>query len=367
MSLFLIDAGTVSKPSAERIRLISAELAKRNYSHFVVGFEAAAKAEGAAQGPTARPVSLGAGPSFIVKQRLVRQLKKRRAGLVHIVGTEKAGLVLAAAAKAEVPLTVMSLRQGESASSIRSSLGRIDGIVVPSEGMKDVVVRGGFPADNIEIVPPGIDFTDCETAVNGDILRETFHFNKEDFLVGVFGHLSDQKTHQTILEAAGSIGKRVTDVRIILFGDGDLNLEGPVAPDAPDGRKACNVRYYLGFDKDMPRVMASLDVFVMFSHLEGLGMKIIQAMASGVPVIAAEIRSVPDVVIHRKTGLLVPPRDAEALKEAVLKYYFDKTFAARLAQAGKEAVHEAYSDGAVARKLVAFYEKLAVRKNVKLG
>lgn len=364
MSLFLIDAGTASRPSAERVRLISAELSKRDYAHYLVGFDGAAKVEGAGRGPAAGPLRLGGGPSFIVKQRLVRQLKKRRAGLVHIVGVEKAVLVLAAAVKAEVPVKVLSLRQGESSSSIRSSLGAIDGIVVPSEGMKDIVARGGFPAANIEIVPPAMDFSGLQTAENGNSLRDTFHYSQGDFLVGVVGHLADQKTLQTILDAAEAIGKRVTDVRVIIFGDGDLNLE---ARDGSDGPRASNVQYYLGFDKNMPGVMASLDAFVIFSHLEGLGTRIIQAMALGVPVIAAEIRSVPDVVIHRNTGLLVPPRDAEALKEAVLKYYFDKAFAARLAQAGKEAVYAAYSDASVARRMVAFYERLAERKKVKLG
>ncbi len=364
MSLFLIDAGTSSDPSAERIRLISSELGRRGYSYSVVGFERSAALEGNVLGAQVRRFSLGKGPSFMFKSRLTRLLAKHKPGLIHIIGTNRVGDVLAAAGKAGVPVKVMSLRQGESSSSFRPLAGSLDGVFVASEGMKDVVVRGGFPSGNVEIVPPVIDFS-CPQEDGGEgALRSVFHFGQNDFLVGIVGHLADQKTHGIILDAAASIAQRVPDVRLIILGDGDLTLESPGLPCPP---KPGNIYYCLGRDSDVPRIVGSLDAFVMYSHLEGLGMKIVRAMAWGVPVIAADIRGVPEALVHRTSGLLVPPRDAEALKEAVLKLYFDKAFAARLGQAGKDAAEAAYSDRAVAARIVGFYERLAAVKRVSLA
>ena len=76
---------------------------------------------------------------------------------------------------------------------------------------------------------------------------------------------------------------------------------------------------------------------------------------------------VTDVLAHRETGLLVPPWDPKSLADAVLKLYLDRSLAARLAQRGQEAVRERYSVEAMARRIIAFYDRLASRKGVKLG
>ena len=90
-------------------------------------------------------------------------------------------------------------------------------------------------------------------------------------------------------------------------------------------------------------------------------------MASRVPVVAAEVGGVPEVLVHRETGLLAHPRDPRSLAEAVLKLYLDRNLAARLAQKGQEAVRDKYSAEAMARRTIAVYERLARRKGVKLG
>ena len=85
------------------------------------------------------------------------------------------------------------------------------------------------------------------------------------------------------------------------------------------------------------------------------------------PVVATETGGAPEVLVHRETGLLVPSRDPRALAEAVLKFYLDRNLAARLAQAGQDAVREKYSAEAMSRKVITVYERLASRKGVRLG
>jgi glycosyltransferase involved in cell wall biosynthesis len=90
-------------------------------------------------------------------------------------------------------------------------------------------------------------------------------------------------------------------------------------------------------------------------------------MASGLPVAAADVGMARDLIIHRESGLLVPPRNAKALADAVLKVHFDRNLAARLAARGRETVLEKYSVEAMARRVVGVYEYRAHRKGIKLA
>jgi len=74
-----------------------------------------------------------------------------------------------------------------------------------------------------------------------------------------------------------------------------------------------DVVYFLGFREDVPRILASLDLFVLSSRMEGLGSSIMDAMASRLPVVATQAGGIPEVVIHRETGLLVPPQNPQAM------------------------------------------------------
>jgi glycosyltransferase involved in cell wall biosynthesis len=108
-------------------------------------------------------------------------------------------------------------------------------------------------------------------------------------------------------------------------------------------------------------------MFVVFSHLDGLGGFLIDAMASGLPVAAADVGSARDLITHRESGLLVPARSARALADAILKVQFDRNLAARLASRGRETVLEKYSAEAMARRIIGVYEYRAHRKGIKLA
>jgi len=364
LSLFLVNAGLAGAAPGRSVKLISAELDKRKYGYFLLGFRPVRPGEKSTAGLPIMPLDMERSPSFLVSWRLTRLLKKRHAGLVHVFGTGSERKVLASALKAGVSLKAVSLGQSDSIAALRQSAAWLDALIVPTEGMKAVAVRGGFAEDSVEVVPPGIDFTDFETAKGCGLLRQVFAFGQDDFLVGVVGHLADRKTYQALINAAASLEKRARNLKIIVLGTGDLDLggEGESA-----GRSTANVFYYLGFENEMSGVLGSLDAFVMYSHMEGLGVKIIQAMASELPVVAADIRGLPEVVVQEETGLLVPVRDSKALAGAVLKLYSDRAFGSRLSRSGREAVLARYSEEAAARKVVDFYERLAVRKGVKLA
>ena len=97
-----------------------------------------------------------------------------------------------------------------------------------------------------------------------------------------------------------------------------------------------------------------------------MGSSLLDAMASGLPIVATQTGGIPEVVIDGETGLLVPPRDPAALAEAILKLYHDRVLAGRLAERGFEVVNEKFSAEAMAWKVIDLYEQTAHRRGIRL-
>jgi glycosyltransferase involved in cell wall biosynthesis len=127
-----------------------------------------------------------------------------------------------------------------------------------------------------------------------------------------------------------------------------------------------DIVFFLGFREDIPKILTSLDLFVLSSYLEGMGSSLLDAMACRLPVVATKVGGIPEVVIHGETGLLVPPRNPSALARAILKLYNNKDLASRLGQKGYELVHRKFSAEAMADKVLRLYEKIGLRKWIKI-
>jgi glycosyltransferase involved in cell wall biosynthesis len=103
----------------------------------------------------------------------------------------------------------------------------------------------------------------------------------------------------------------------------------------------------LGYRDDVPDLMAAADVFVLPSRFEGLPMSVIEAMLSGLPVIAADVRGPAEQVVPDVTGLLVPPGDASALAAALVRLAADPELRARMGEAGRQRAVERYDEARV--------------------
>ena len=101
-------------------------------------------------------------------------------------------------------------------------------------------------------------------------------------------------------------------------------------------------------------------------RLEGMGSSILDAMACRLPVVATKVGGIPEVVKHRETGLLVPPRSPSALAKAILKLYDNRELALSLGQKGYQVVHQKFSAEAMADKIILLYEDIGLKKWIKL-
>jgi glycosyltransferase involved in cell wall biosynthesis len=365
LSLFLVDAGREWRESQGQVLCLARELRKKNYAvHLVLepGGDLLRKASD--EGFSVLPLRMHGRMKWVVRRGLVRAMKTHGCRLAHFHGTLGAALGIPAAVSAQVPVRILSRPADSSPLEGRLPLAAVDAVIAGSEGVRLILVRGGVAEGNIEVVPPGLDFSSFASRGPDDLVRTELALGPDDFLAGIIIPLEDELGHRTLLEAAAIVGQSAPKVKIVVVGEGSLRLES----DDPAGRPPMdNIFYFLGRRNDAPRVLASLDMFAVFSHLDGLGGFLIEAMASGLPVVAADIGAARDIIIHRETGLLVPARNAKALADAILKICLDKVLAGRLAARGREAVFEKYSAEAMARRIIGIYEWRAHRKGVKLG
>jgi len=365
LSLFHIDAGREWRGGQRQAFFLVRELARMGYPfRLVVQPESPLHAKAVEAGLPVLPIAMKSELDLWGVHRLARAMRRERCVLAHFHDAHGLAVGSRAAARARVPIRIVSRRVDFPIRSRSKYIKGIDAVIAISEGVRQVLLKGGVPERLVEVVPSGIDFAPFREVKEKDFLRREFGFGPDDYLVGIVAQLEDHKGHRDLIAAAKILKEHAPRIRVIIVGEGSLRME--LDRQAHD-LHVDDVVYFLGFREDVPRILASLDLFVLSSRMEGLGTSIMDAMASRLPVVATQAGGIPELVIHRETGLLVPPQDPPALANAILKLFLDRALAARLAQRGFEVVHEKFSAEAMARKIVGIYERIASEKGVRLG
>jgi glycosyltransferase involved in cell wall biosynthesis len=119
--------------------------------------------------------------------------------------------------------------------------------------------------------------------------------------------------------------------------------------------------HLLGARRDVPRLYAAFDVFALSSRTEGLPLVILEAMASGVPVVSTAVGGVPGVITDGATGLLCPPEDVAALGARLERLRAEPHLAEALRARALERVHAEYSLDSMVVRYLALYERLSRR------
>ncbi len=173
-------------------------------------------------------------------------------------------------------------------------------------------------------------------------------------LLGTVARLEPQKGLDTLLEAIALLQSDIENVRCVIVGEGKERERLEVMARALG--VADNV-LFVGPRRDVPVVLAALDVFVLPSRFEGLSLALLEAMAMGCPVVATAVSGSVEVVRHEETGLLVPPGNALALAEAIKRLLYNPHGARHLGDAGRRWVLRRYTIGPVAREYENIYAK----------
>ena len=219
-----------------------------------------------------------------------------------------------------------------------------------------MLANQGVPADKVVVIHNGIDLSPFHTRSAEDkaAVRQELGLGEDDPVLGAVGHLVTHKGHEHLVQAFPKILEACPRGRLLLIGDG-LRRErlAQLAEELGIGDRTV----FTGVRRDVPRLLSIMDVFVLPSLNEALGLAIIEAMASRVPVVASRTGGIPEVVRHRETGLLVEPASPAQLAQAVLEILHDPALAKSMAQAGWEQCHREFSVEGMVAKVASLYER----------
>jgi glycosyltransferase involved in cell wall biosynthesis len=172
-------------------------------------------------------------------------------------------------------------------------------------------------------------------------------------VIGTVGRLSEEKGTQYLIRAMGFLRERIPELRLVVVGAGPQKAELEALVVALDLKSRVE---FVGWQHDILSYLDSWDLFILPSLQEGFGVAAVEAMSSGLPVIASRVGGLEEVIIDGKTGWLVEPGNPEALSRQihfVLGNHFERH---QVAEAGRQFAIKHFSTETMVRKLRALYE-----------
>ncbi len=182
---------------------------------------------------------------------------------------------------------------------------------------------------------------------------------KGDFNVGIIGRITPIKGHLYFIKAMAKLAKSIPQLKIWIVGDVPA-YRGAYKEELQILVKRLgldNCTQFLGTQRDIPAILTYLDLLVMATTTqEAFGRVIIEAQASGVPVVATKVGGVIDIIEDGKTGLLVSPSDPDSIAEAAMRIFKSKELASSLSEAAYKKVTEKYNVGLMVKNTLEVYE-----------
>lgn len=319
------------------------------------------------------PISRLYGPATWRQQlRLAAHLRARRMQIVHSYGFYANCFAIPAARLAGVPAIVASIRDtgaGWTDNQKRFErwiLRMTDSIMTNADAVRELLAAQGCDPDKITVIPNGIDIERFAAAGAKSSLRADFDIPADARLVGVIARIDAVKGLEYFVDAAGRVARSHPDVRFVIVGHASQQpddqeylrmLRNRSREHGLEGRLV-----FTGNRTDVPGVLAELDISVLPSLTEGLPNAVLEAMAAGTPVIATRVGGVPEIIEYGTTGLLVPPRDAEALAGAIARTLDQPDLAQEWAKRARQQVMSQYSRERMARRTEDHYLELLRRR-----
>ena len=219
-----------------------------------------------------------------------------------------------------------------------------------------VVLKNHCPSNKIRVIHNGIEFDGLELEKNFFSLRESYGIDETCKIIGIVARLDSVKSHNDFIKAAKYVKSSYKGkIRFLVIGDGTLRnkLENMVMD-----LGLSEDFIFTGFTEKPIAFIQDFDVGVLSSHRESFPNVILEYMACGKPVVATNVGGVPELVIDRVTGILVPPGQPEEMAHAIVALLKDPKMAEKMGALGKERVQENFSMPVVTRKYERLYESV---------
>ena len=289
-----------------------------------------------------------------------KHIKRGSFDIVHMHTSHAHTLGVAAAGFGKSARTVVSrrvefsiFRHPFSMSGIKYRFG-VTRYIAISQAVKNQLIKDGIKKDKISVVHSGIDLSRFDN-IESQAVRQEFGIDADVPLIGTVAHFAKFKGQEYLLDAFNQVRQHLPDARLILVGGGERFDEIKATAEAFG---LSDTVIFPGFRKDVPELIRAMDIFVMPSFKEGLCTSILDALALERPVVASRAGGIPEIILHEETGLLVPPKDPEAMAKAILRLAGDPDLAQTLARKGRRRVEEIFSVDSMVEGVLQVYRNL---------
>ena len=234
-------------------------------------------------------------------------------------------------------------------------LRRVDAVVVVNRAMLTHPRLQIIARHRLHVINNGIPLSGETSQSSGPLLQQDIlDFAGKGTCIVTLGRLSEEKGFAFLIRAAGELVTAGRDVRLVIFGEGPLRyeLEQLVA------RLGLSARVMLpGFVADGAQFLSHCTIFALPSLTEGLPMVLLEAMEAGLPIVAANVGGIPEVLDHGQCGLLVPAGEVAALRDGLLAIVENREQARVRVQRARERVRTQYSSRVMAQHYLTVYQE----------
>ena len=343
-------------------------------------------------GASLRPVDMGSRYSPKAILQLFSIMKKRSIDIVHSQGGRADFFTRVAAKLAGVPIIVSTiampvegfdvnpLRKSVYAAFDRFSERFVDKFIVVSKALEHALIeKHRINKEKVVLVPNGIEVEEYrpwgaerraqsaeggsqESGIGGQGVggkgqgvREEFGLGNKIPLVGAIGRLVWQKGFEYLIKAIPSVAEKFPEAKILIVGEGELEAKLKAESEK---LKVRDKIIFTGFRQDIKEILSAIDILAMPSLLEGMPFVILEAMAMAKPIVATDIESITEILDNGKTGILVPPKDPDALSRAIISLLTDGDKARQMGFKARMTVEEKFRVEVIVDRVEKVYQEL---------
>lgn len=283
---------------------------------------------------------------------VLRLAERTRAGRYEIVHTHNtAGLVYGGTAGllARVPRIIHTEHGKEPGFENKRLLNiaehflirRVSHVVAVSEDLKRTVASSAkLRCKKITVIPNGIAVNDYYQPSLREGTRTKLGIGQDEFVIGSIGRLVFLKNHRFLVHLLNSLRDDLPKMKLVIIGDGPMRVE--LEKECMNMRLSNRV-LFLGERRDIPNLLAALDLFLHPSLTEGISVTLIEAMAARKPIIASDVGGNPEVINNYNTGILVSLDRVQEWVEMIRRMVRDNGFRENLAEKARQRAIENFS------------------------
>lgn len=242
----------------------------------------------------------------------------------------------------------------------RKTLGKLamsaDVVIAISHFEKSLIREMGYKIRRIEIIPPGIDLKEFDVADSGNVFQR-FGINAEKIILSV-GRLSGRKGIDTLIKAMPLILKKIPEARLLIAGP-DFG-QRPYLESLVRSQKVEGYVLFIGalLRSELINVYKHADIFAFSSRNEAFGIVLIEAMAAGLPVVAANACAVREIVKEGRNGYLFSPGDIKELSEKIITILSEGKLRSEMANSSYNIAKDRYDVNKTIAGLLEVYSSL---------